>query len=252
MANPAQKEITLPAGFILDGKLINKVCVRELMDTEEDLMSDPENIDQLVFNCITRIGESIIERPMINNLAATQCLYRDWEYMLFEIRKLTEGNNYQFGYVCAVPTCKRENEDRKLDLRVVKIKKHQDPMNRKWEFISRDGTKFLFRDKLWTDAEALAKIAAERERALVRLMAVQLEEVNGVKIISETWQEHVEQAVNLLKNAPSWNERNAIRKTMNERDFGIDREVLDDCQFCGATCKHSFAIDLRFLFTSMK
>lgn len=250
MTSAKQREISLPAGFVVEDTLIKNIVVRELMDTEEDIMSDPTLVDELVPNCVTRIGSSIIDRDIIRSMVSNS-LYRDWETIFFEIRKLTHGDNYNFSYICGNPTCRRENKNRKLDLRTVKIKPHKEPLKRKFDYVSRDGSRFLFRDKLAGDSTAIAKIVAEKTRALVRLLAVHLEAFNGVIIESDTWQNHVEQGVTLLtKHMPSWSDRENVRRTLNERDFGVDRSVIDECQYCGVTCEHSFNIDVSFLFPS--
>ena len=256
MAVANQKEITLPAGLIVEGTLIRRIVIREMMDSEEELLADRDNVLDLVVQCIVRIGEHIVDPAMIRSIFQANCTYNDWEVILFELRKLTMDSDYKFNFLCPDPECKKQNIGEKLDLRTVKVRPFidADTLTRGFTFTAREGAKLVFRDRMWYDVDALATISAKKSKKfLAEMMGIILISVNDARIVSDTWQEHVEHAVELLgEYMPHFNDRAQVRALMKQRAaFGVDKEVITTCHHCNTVLTHSFTVDISFLFPTI-
>lgn len=250
-----QKALSLLAGFRINRETIKPIVIREMMDTEEELLGEKDKVLDLVSQCTTRIGEDIVDPVQIKAIYRQHCLYGDWEYVLFQIRMLTLGYDYEFNYICPNKDCLKENKNRSLDLRTVPIRPYLGPEERGWSYTSRSGAVLAFGEKMWSDSDAIGAIVGKKEKDVFgQLMALNLISVNGNPIVSDIWQDHVSQGAALLKkHLPEYQGREHVRQEMNRRArFGLDRNVLSKCEHCGTESTCQFTVDTSFLFPSMK
>jgi hypothetical protein len=133
--------LKLPAGLIVDGKVIRDVEVQELNGEHEEKLakartsaSATKYMSTLLMCGVVSIGDSPVSQTLLDTL-----IQGDLDMLMLGIRRATFGDEFElFNIEC--PNCK-EHQDIKMNLKDIPVKELDDPTVREFEVPIRKGRK---------------------------------------------------------------------------------------------------------------
>jgi len=260
---PATTKVTLPAGVLHEGDVIEEVLLREMGGDEERILgSKNPDMERIVNNCIMQVGPvadpATLRRDVIPNMRIG-----DYNTLILHLRRLSLGDEYAYQAKC--PSCQRQ-DTYTVDLSSVDVVRMRDPGTDAQPYVLRSGAEAIFRPVLVKDRKMLEDIGEKGQDVLGKSLAMRLVSIDGAEPDpGKNANQRLKNAVKMLRqHVPSYGEREAIRKWFNTTetivddnddeilvgvDASIDTVVEDRCS-CGTGWKHRFAIDPSFMMPS--
>jgi len=220
---------TLPSG--------PEIELREMTGAEEELLTNQrlirrgESINQVLKNCILRIGENA--EPSMQD--ALDMLSGDRLFVLVRLRQISLGDEVNLEMSCTNPTC-RETNYAAINLEDLEVTPYGE--EREFAFaLPGSGRTVRFG---YLDGHKEKRLAALKEPNITSAMLIRIVDIDGKPPSKKTLAEM------------SLRDRNALRKEMARVDAGIDTAVEVACEACGTLLRTRLEAEPAFLFPSVR
>ncbi len=217
---------TLPSGQEVE--LVELTGREEELLTNQRLIKSGEAINQVLLNCIKRIGEnkSLTMDDILNLLSG------DRLFVLVKLRQISLGDTVDLELIC--PGCK---EPSFITVNLEELPVTPYPEEREFIFklpVSKKQVKFSY-------------LNGHKEKQLASLKEPSLTSAMLSRIISVDGQPPNKKIVTDLP----LRDRSELRREMLKVDAGIDTEVETICQGCGNRIKARLEAEPNFLFPNL-
>ncbi|MHB9036944.1 MAG: T4 family baseplate hub assembly chaperone [Armatimonadota bacterium] len=220
---------TLPSG--------NEIELREMTGAEEELLTNQrlirsgDAVNQVLANCIMRIGES----DEVSAKAVLDMLSGDRLFTLVKLRQVSLGNDVELELACPNTACRAKNRVTVNidDLGVT-------PYGEEREFIfglPASGAKVRFG---YLDGHKEKRLAQMQEPSISAAMLIRILDIDGNPPSKKALAEM------------SMRDRSALRSDMLGVDAGIDTTIECDCDSCGTRIRTRLEAEPSFLFPGVR
>lgn len=220
---------TLPSGADID--LREMTGVEEELLTNQRLIRSGDAVNQVLANCILRIGESneIGTKPVLDMLSG------DRLFTLVRLRQVSLGDEVELDLVCPNAACRAKNHV-VVDLNDLSFT----PYGEDREFIFAlpgSGRKVRF---VHLDGNKEKRLAQLEEPNISSAMLIRILEIDGTAPTKKALSEM------------SMRDRSALRAEMLRVDAGIDTNIEADCESCGTRIRTRLEAEPPFLFPGVR
>ena len=214
-----------------------QIELKEMTGAEEELLTNQrlirsgDAINQVLRNCIIRIGEKT--EPTVNDVL--DLLSGDRLFALVRLRQISLGDEVELELSCPISACRMTNY---LTANLEELKVTPYTEQREFDF-ALPGSKKIVRFG-YLDGHKEKRLAALREPNITSAMLIRIIDIDGKppskKILAEM----------------SMRDRGALREEMARVDAGIDTTVEVECDGCGTRIRTRLEAEPAFLFPSVR
>jgi len=207
--------------------------IREMTGAEEELLTNPrlvragEAVNQVLRNCLVRLGES----TEVGMKEVLDLLAGDRLFLLVRLRQVSLGDEVELELVCPEPSCREKNLF-SVDLADLPVTPYG-PEREMTFRLPASGREVRF---VHLDGNKEKRLAALKEPSLTAAMLIRILEVDGKppskKLLAEM----------------SLRDRAALRKEMQRVDGGIDTLVAFECETCRTPIRTRLESEPGFFF----
>ena len=220
---------TLPSG--LEAELREMTGAEESLLTNRRLMKDGEAVNQVLRNCLVRLGDKteIAPKDVLDLLSG------DRLFLLVRLRQISFGDAVDLSLTCPAKDCGETTEVRVAldDLEVTSY-----GVEREFIFeLPRTKKPVLF---TLLDGHMEKRLASLKDPNLHSAMLMRVKEIDG-KAPNK----------NSLAELPAF-DLNALREEMQRVDGGIDTSIHTVCSSCGARIVTRLEAEPPFLFPNLR
>lgn len=220
---------TLPTG--------SEIEIREMTGLEEEILTNQklirsgDAVNQVLKNCIVRIGENNnIDIPDVLNM-----LSGDRLFTLVKLRQVSLGDEVELDIVCSNSAC-RANNHIIVNLNDLPVTTYGE--DREFTFaLPASGLKVRF---CHLDGNKEKRLAQMQEPNITSAMLIRIIDIDGnppsKKILADM----------------SMKDRSALRAEMQRVDAGIDTTIEASCDSCGARIRTRLEAEPAFLFPGLR
>jgi hypothetical protein len=219
----------LPSGS--DIELREMTGVEEELLTNQRLIRSGDAVNQVLANCILRIGEKT--EPSVGDIS--NMLSGDRLFTLVRLRQVSLGDEVVLDLVCPSQMCRAKNHV-VIDLNDLPVTPYGE--EREFEFVlpaSGNTVKFVHLDG--NMEKRLAKIS---EPNISSAMLIRILEIDGSAPSKKALADM------------SMRDRTALRAEMLRVDAGIDTSIECDCESCGSRIRTRLEAEPAFLFPGVR
>jgi hypothetical protein len=214
-----------------------EIELKEMTGAEEELLTNQrlirtgEAINQVLRNCIVRIGDNA--EPTVNDVL--NLLSGDRLFALVRLRQISLGDEVELELSCPNSAC-RMNNYVTVNLEELEVTPYTE--QREFEF-KLPGSKKTVRFG-YLDGHKEKRLAGLREPNITSAMLIRILDIDGKppskKILAEM----------------SMRDRSALRQEMARVDAGIDTSVEVACDGCGTLIRTRLEAEPDFLFPAVR
>ena len=199
--------------------------------TNQRLIRNGDAVNQVLANCILRIGE----RDEVGTADVLDMLSGDRLFTLVKLRQISLGDEVELELACANPACRTKNRATICldDLPVT-------PYGEEREFVftlPASGSKVRF---VYLDGHKEKRLAQMQEPSISAAMMIRILDIDG------------NAPARKALNEMSMRDRSALRQEMLRVDAGIDTAVELDCDSCGTRTRTRLEAEPSFLFPGVR
>ncbi len=220
---------TLPSGLEIE--------LREMTGAEEELLTNQrlirqgESVNQVLRNCILRIGEKAA--PAMQDIL--DLLSGDRLFALVRLRQISLGDEVNLELTCTNPACREANH---VTINLDELEVTSFGEAREFEFVlPSSGRTVRFG---YLDGQKEKRLAALKEPNISSAMLIRILELDGKPPSKKALAEM------------SLRDRNALRQEMTRVDAGIDTAIEVACEGCGALLRTRLEAEPAFLFPAVR
>ncbi|MCE5314005.1 MAG: hypothetical protein ABFD49_07020 [Armatimonadota bacterium] len=215
----------------------NEIELREMTGVEEELLTNQklirsgDAVNQVLSNCILRIGENgdVTTKTVLDMLSG------DRLFTLVKLRQISLGDEVELDLVCPNTACRVKNH---VVVNLDDLPVTTYPEEREFVFaLPASGSKVRF---CYMDGNMEKRLAAMQESSISTAMLIRILDINGnppsKKALSEM----------------SMRDRTALRAEMQRVDAGIDTAIETGCDTCGARIRTRLEAEPAFLFPGIR
>lgn len=236
------EDIVCPSGFAC--------TIRELQVREEDLIANPKNrrgnkvVSKLLDSVTTQVTDWSIYKPTEGGKVNwDKLLLGDRFYMLYRIRMLSYGEEYDFSFNC--PECSKKC-NATLDLSTLEMKRLSDESKKILSegglfetTLPRCGKKVKFRLLVGSDEKNIQTLTTKnKENISTSILNYRVMEVDDVKFTNK---------VEFLRSLGS-RDATFLRKEFDRVDCGIETGINLECIHCFSEVELDVKFDENFFF----
>ena len=215
----------------------DEIELREMTGAEEELLTNQrlirngDAVNQVLANCILRIGEKdeVATKDILDMLSG------DRLFTLVRLRQVSLGDEVELDPVCPNQACRLKNHA-VVNLDDLPIT----PYGEEREFVftlPASGSKVRF---VYLDGHKEKRLAQMQDPSISAAMMIRIVDIDGSapskKVLSEM----------------SMRDRSALRQEMLRVDAGIDTAVELDCDSCGTRIRTRLEAEPSFLFPGVR
>lgn len=214
-----------------------EIELREMTGAEEELLTNQklirsgDAINQVLLNCIVRIGENTT--PAIKDIL--DMLSGDRLFTLVRLRQISLGNDVELALHCSSPAC-RETSHTTVNLNELEVTPYGP--EREFEF-QLPGSGKLVRFG-YLDGHKEKRLAALKEPTISSAMLIRVLSIDGAAPNKK-----------MLADLPM-RDRAALRAEMARVDGGIDTVIEIECDACGTPIRTRLESEPSFLFPAAR
>jgi len=220
---------TLPSG--LEAELREMTGAEESLLTNRRLMKDGEGVNQVLRNCLVRLGD----RTELAAKDVLDLLSGDRLFLLVKLRQISFGDEVDLTLACPAKDC-GEVTGVHIALDDLEVT----PYGTEREFIfelPRTKKPVIF---TLMDGHMEKRLAALKEPSISSAMMMRIREIDEKAPTKKALSELT------LKD------RNALREAMREADAGIDTTIETECEACGTKLRTRLEAEPAFLFPGVR
>ena len=214
-----------------------EIELREMTGVEEELLTNQrlirsgDAVNQVLKNCILRIGEN--ESPEMQDVMAM--LSGDRLFTLVRLRQVSLGDEVSLELTCPGQTC-RAKSHATINLNDLKVIPYGD--EREFTFtLPGSGRKVRFG---YLDGVKEKRLAQMQEPTISSAMMIRILDIDGSAPSKKALAEM------------SMKDRSALRQEMMRVDAGIDTTVILPCDSCGVEIRTKLEAEAAFLFPGVR
>ena len=235
----------LPVGYVdVEGNVHRHITLREMTGVEDDMMGNAdlpigERCSEVLASCITRIGDitdkETIKKAVCDDLEAGLPLTeQDRIAALIYLRRVSIGDMYKFERKC--PRCSKKAENRKLDLRTLKVDQASRPERRRVQIdLPKSGKKAIVKVLTAKGALDMGKLRPDQKDLKSLAIVVRVESLDGAPLGPPL------EALGKIKALPQ-KDRNLIRQVYNAMETYVEQDVEVECR--NPICRHKWDFPL--------
>ena len=219
---------TLPSGTEID--LVEMTGVEEDLLTNQRLIKTGEAVNQVLANCIKRVGDS--DTPGMKDVL--DMLSGDRLFVLVRLRQVSLGDEVELELACHNMACGERNY---VTINLADLEVTPYGEEREFEFkLPGSGKVVRFG---YLDGHKEKRLAAMKQPSLTTAMMIRILSIDG----QSPSKKHL--------NEMSMRDRSALREEMTRVDGGIDTAVDVSCDSCGVRIRTRLEAEPAFLFPSV-
>jgi len=214
-----------------------EIELREMTGAEEELLTNQrlvrngDAVNQVLRNCIVRIGE----KNEVTTADVLDMLSGDRLFVLVRLRQISLGDEVELELVCPNTACRAKNRAMVSinDLPVT-------PYGEEREFtftLPASGAKVRFG---YLDGHKEKRLAQMQEPSISAAMLIRILDIDGNPPSKKALAEM------------SMRDRSALRQEMLRVDAGVDTSIELDCDSCGARIRTRLEAEPGFLFPGVR
>lgn len=214
-----------------------EIELREMTGTEEELLTNQrlirsgDAVNQVLANCIVRMGES----EEISSKDVLDMLSGDRLFTLVRLRQMSLGDEVELDPVCPNTACRAKNHI-VVNLNDLVVTPYGE--DREFVFtLPASGSKVRF---VHLDGHAEKRLAQMQEPSISAAMMIRIVDINGNPPSKKAL------------NEMSMRDRGALRTDMLRVDAGIDTTIELDCESCGMRIRTKLEAEPSFLFPGVR
>lgn len=195
------------------------------------LIRTGDAVNQVLANCILRIGES----DEISAKAVGDMLSGDRLFTLVKLRQVSLGDEVELDLVCPNAACRAKNRVT-VNLDDLPVT----PYGEEREFVfglPASGSKVRF---VYLDGHKEKRLAQMQEPSISAAMMIRILDIDGTAPSKKALAEM------------SLRDRSALRQDMLSVDAGIDTTIESDCDSCGTRIRTRLEAEPSFLFPGVR
>ncbi len=199
--------------------------------TNQRLIRSGDAVNQVLANCILRIGESDEVGPKV----VPDMLSGDRLFTLVKLRQISLGDEVELDLVCPNTACRAKNRA-SVNLDDLPVT----PYGEEREFVftlPASGSKVRFG---YLDGHKEKRLAQMQEPSISSAMLIRIIDIDGNPPSKKALAEM------------SMRDRSALRAEMLRVDAGIDTTIECDCDTCGTRVRTRLEADPSFLFPGVR
>jgi hypothetical protein len=220
---------TLPSGIEIE--LREMTGAEESLLTNRRLMKDGEAVNQVLKNCLVRLGETTEVAPK----DVLDLLSGDRLFVLVRLRQISFGDEVNLALTCPNRDCGDSNEVR-INLEELDVIQYGPEREFIFE-LPRSKNVVLFG---LLDGHMEKRLAALKEPSIHSAMLMRIKEIDGKAPNKNT-----------LMELPAF-DLTALRAEMQRVDGGIDTTIHTTCSSCGARIVTRLEAEPAFLFPNVQ
>lgn len=215
----------------------DEIELREMTGAEEELLTNQrlirsgDAVNQVLVNCILRIGES----DEISPKAVGDMLSGDRLFTLVKLRQVSLGDEVELDLVCPSAACRAKNRVT-VNLDDLPVT----PYGEEREFVfglPASGSKVRF---AYLDGHKEKRLAQMQEPSISAAMMIRILDIDGTAPSKKALAEM------------SLRDRSALRQDMLSVDAGIDTTIESNCDSCGTKIRTRLEAEPSFLFPGVR
>ncbi len=215
----------------------DEIELREMTGAEEELLTNQrlirsgDAVNQVLANCILRIGES----DDVGAKAVMDMLSGDRLFTLVKLRQISLGDEVELELTCSNTACRAKNRTT-INLDDLPVTAYSEDR----EFVltlPSSGSKVRFG---YLDGHKEKRLAQMQEPSISAAMMIRIVEIDGSAPSKKAL------------NEMSMRDRSALRQEMLRVDAGIDTAVELDCDSCGTRIRTRLEAEPSFLFPGVR
>ncbi|MHB9038483.1 MAG: T4 family baseplate hub assembly chaperone [Armatimonadota bacterium] len=215
----------------------SEIELREMTGAEEELLTNQklirsgDAVNQVLANCILRIGESddVTVKHVLDMLSG------DRLYVLVKLRQISLGDEVELELGCPNAACRAKN---RVTINVDDLAVTPYPDEREFVFVlPSSGAKVQF---CYLDGHKEKRLAQMQEPSISAAMLIRILDIDGNPPSKKALAEM------------SMRDRSALRAEMLRVDAGIDTTIECDCDSCGSKIRTRLEAEPSFLFPGVR
>ena len=220
---------TLPSG--IEAELREMTGAEESLLTNRRLMKDGEGINQVIRNCLVRLGDKteLAPKDMLDLLSG------DRLFLLVRLRQISFGDEVELSLTCPARDCGEATEVT-INLNDLDVTSYGPEREFIFE-LPRSKKVVLF---TFLDGHMEKRLAALKDPSLHSAMLMRVKEIDS-KAPNK----------NSLAELPAF-DLNALRAEMQRVDGGVDTTIHTACVSCGARIVTRLEAEPAFLFPNVR
>ena len=220
---------TLPSG--LEIELKEMTGIEEEILTNQRLIRSGDAVNQVLKNCILRIGEN--SEPDMKDI--TSMLSGDRLFTLVRLRQISLGDDVELELVCPNSTC-RSKTHITINLNDLAVTPYTEL--REFTFmLPGSGQKVSY---CHLDGAKEKRLSQMQEPTISSAMMIRILDIDGIAPSKKALADM------------SMRDRSALRQDMLNADAGIDTSITASCDSCGAEIRTKLEAEPNFLFPGVR
>jgi hypothetical protein len=199
--------------------------------TNQKLIRSGDAVNQVLANCVLRIGESndIITKHVLDMLSG------DRLFVLVKLRQISLGDDIELELSCPNAACRAKNRAT-VNLDDLTVTPYPD--EREFVFVlPSSGAKVRF---CYLDGHKEKRLAQMQEPSISAAMLIRILDIDGNPPSKKALAEM------------SMRDRSALRTEMLRVDAGVDTTIECDCDSCGSRIRTRLEAEPSFLFPGVR
>lgn len=215
----------------------DEIELREMTGAEEELLTNQrlirtgDAVNQVLANCILRIGEKdeVAPKDVLDMLSG------DRLFTLVKLRQISLGDEVELELACPNTACRAKNHAT-INLDDLPVSPYRE--EREFVFtLPASGSKVRF---LYLDGHKEKRLAQMQEPSISSAMMIRILDIDGNAPSKKAL------------NEMSMRDRSALRQEMLRVDAGIDTTIELDCDSCGMRIRTRLEAEPSFLFPGVR
>jgi len=245
------RDFRLPVGYIdSEGKVHDQIILREMTGEEDDMMGNDdlpigERVSEVLAACCTKLGDiddkETIKKAIGDSLdAGLPLTEQDRIAAMIFLRRVSIGDIYSFERRC--PRCGQMAENRKVDLRTLKIGKSEHPTRRRVKVtLPASGKEAIISVLSAQGAVKVGRLRPTQKDIKSLALLARLTSLDGTSLGEPRV------ALEQIKSLPQ-KDRNYIRQVYNLMEEHVETDIEVECRngLCGASWKFPLDVGQHF------
>lgn len=211
--------------------------LREMTGAEEELLTNQklirsgDAVNQVLRNCILRIGEN----EAVSMTDILDMLSGDRLFVLVKLRQISLGDEVELELACSNAACRAKNQA-VINLDDLSVTPYGE--DREFTFaLPASGKKVRF---VYLDGHMEKRLAQMQEPSISAAMMIRILDIDGSAPSKKAL------------NEMSMRDRSALRQEMLRVEAGIDTAIELDCESCGTRIRTRLEAEPSFLFPGVR
>jgi hypothetical protein len=242
------QDFDLPVGYVdADGKVHNKIILREMTGVEDDMMGNDdlpigERVTAILSACCVKLGDvedkATIKAAIGDTLdAGLPLTEQDRIAAMIYLRRASVGHLYKFERPC--PRCGVTAKNQACDLRSLKIHQVADAKKRRVKVkLPRSGKEAIVKVLTAQGSIKMGRLRPTSKDLMSLILLCRLEKLDGERLPDD-----VSRGLAIIKSLPQ-KDRNFIRQVYNAMEAQVEDRIDVSCKNAVCLAEWDFGLDV--------